>query len=99
MANVVGHITGNTYTQITWPVAELLMVIGIISSKPFPFISNIPYELILCIDASGEFFIFFSFVHCVQGAGTEEACLIDILASRTNSEVKEIIATYKRGTC
>lgn len=34
--------------------------------------------------------------NAIKGAGTEEACLIDILASRNNSEVKEIIATYKR---
>ncbi|XP_026074877.1 annexin A4 [Carassius auratus] len=34
--------------------------------------------------------------NAIKGAGTEEACLIDILASRTNAEVKEIIATYKK---
>lgn len=31
-----------------------------------------------------------------QGAGTEEACLIDILASRTNDEIKAINAFYKK---
>lgn len=31
-----------------------------------------------------------------QGAGTEEACLIDVLASRTNDEVKAINAFYKK---
>lgn len=31
-----------------------------------------------------------------QGAGTEEACLIDILASRTNGEIKAINAFYKK---
>lgn len=32
-----------------------------------------------------------------QGAGTEEAGLIDILASRTNAEIKTINAFYKKG--
>uniref|UniRef100_A0A8C1V3M0 Annexin n=1 Tax=Cyprinus carpio TaxID=7962 RepID=A0A8C1V3M0_CYPCA len=36
--------------------------------------------------------------NAIKGAGTEEACLIDILASRSNAEKKEIIATYKKGT-
>ncbi|XP_019738376.1 annexin A4-like [Hippocampus comes] len=31
----------------------------------------------------------------MKGAGTEEACLIDILASRSNAEIKTINATYK----
>lgn len=31
-----------------------------------------------------------------QGAGTEEACLIDILASRSNDEIKAINAFYKK---
>lgn len=31
-----------------------------------------------------------------QGAGTEEACLIDILASRTNDEIKAVNAFYKK---
>ncbi|XP_057177934.1 annexin A4 [Triplophysa rosa] len=34
--------------------------------------------------------------NAIKGAGTEEACLIDILASRNNAEIREIIATYKR---
>lgn len=43
-----------------------------------------------------------SFTHFVpifflwQGAGTEEACLIDILASRSNDEIKAINAFYKK---
>lgn len=32
-----------------------------------------------------------------QGAGTDEACLIEILASRTNAEIKEINQIYKAG--
>uniref|UniRef100_A0A665VQQ8 Annexin n=1 Tax=Echeneis naucrates TaxID=173247 RepID=A0A665VQQ8_ECHNA len=32
----------------------------------------------------------------MKGAGTEEACLIDILASRTNAEIKTINAVYKK---
>lgn len=33
----------------------------------------------------------------LQGAGTEEACLIDILASRSNEEINAINDTYKKG--
>ncbi|KAM9841732.1 annexin A4 isoform 1-T2 [Aulostomus maculatus] len=32
----------------------------------------------------------------IKGAGTEEACLIDILASRSNTEIKAISAFYKK---
>ncbi|KAK9532621.1 hypothetical protein VZT92_009996 [Zoarces viviparus] len=32
----------------------------------------------------------------IKGAGTEEACLIDILASRTNAEIKTINELYKK---
>jgi len=32
----------------------------------------------------------------MKGAGTEEACLIDILASRSNAEIKAICAFYKK---
>ncbi|XP_061118753.1 annexin A4-like [Conger conger] len=32
----------------------------------------------------------------MKGAGTEEACLIDILASRTNAEIKTITACYNK---
>ncbi|XP_061782754.1 annexin A4 [Nerophis lumbriciformis] len=32
----------------------------------------------------------------IKGAGTEEACLIDILASRSNAEIKAINAFYKK---
>lgn len=32
----------------------------------------------------------------IKGAGTEEACLIDILASRTNAEIKAINELYKK---
>lgn len=62
MANVVGHITGNTYTQITWPVAELLMVIGIISSSLFPlsaiFPMNLSCVLMLQVNSSFSFRLF-----------------------------------------
>ncbi|KAM7392940.1 hypothetical protein PAMA_007858 [Pampus argenteus] len=34
--------------------------------------------------------------NAIKGAGTEEACLIDILASRTSAEIKTIIAFYKK---
>ncbi|XP_075945242.1 annexin A4 [Anarhichas minor] len=32
----------------------------------------------------------------IKGAGTEEACLVDILASRTNAEIKTINELYKK---
>lgn len=34
--------------------------------------------------------------NAIKGAGTEEACLIDILASRTNKEIKVISDVYKK---
>lgn len=40
------------------------------------------------------------FSHCMfswQGAGTDEACLIEILSSRSNAEIKEISRIYKQG--
>lgn len=34
---------------------------------------------------------------CFQGAGTDEACLIEILSSRSNAEIQEINKIYKAG--
>ncbi|KAM7369044.1 hypothetical protein PAMP_013343 [Pampus punctatissimus] len=34
--------------------------------------------------------------NAIKGAGTEEACLIDILASRTSAEIRTIIAFYNK---
>ncbi|NP_001187187.1 annexin A4 [Ictalurus punctatus] len=34
--------------------------------------------------------------NAIKGAGTDEACLIEILASRTNTEIKALAATYKK---
>ncbi|KAK2823666.1 hypothetical protein Q7C36_020266 [Tachysurus vachellii] len=34
--------------------------------------------------------------NAIKGAGTDEACLIEILASRTNSELKALTAVYKK---
>lgn len=36
-------------------------------------------------------------VVCVQGAGTDEACLIEIFSSRNNAEIQEINRIYKMG--
>lgn len=38
----------------------------------------------------------FELKQAMKGAGTEEACLIDILASRSNEEMKTITAFYKK---
>lgn len=32
-----------------------------------------------------------------QGIGTDEKCLIEILASRTNQEIHDLVAAYKDG--
>lgn len=37
------------------------------------------------------------FLSSWQGAGTDEACLIEILSSRSNAEIKEINRIYKQG--
>lgn len=34
---------------------------------------------------------------CPQGIGTDEKCLIEILASRTNQEIHDLVAAYKDG--
>ncbi|MCI4388469.1 hypothetical protein PGIGA_G00086250 [Pangasianodon gigas] len=34
--------------------------------------------------------------NAIKGAGTDEACLIEILASRSNAEIKALTATYKK---
>lgn len=34
---------------------------------------------------------------CPQGVGTDEKCLIEILASRTNQEIHDLVAAYKDG--
>lgn len=34
---------------------------------------------------------------CPQGLGTDEKCLIEILASRTNQEIHDLVAAYKDG--
>lgn len=33
----------------------------------------------------------------LQGAGTDEACLIEILASRSNEHIRELSRAYKTG--
>ena len=42
----------------------------------------------------------FIFILCLQGAGTNERCLIEVLASRNNKQVHEMVEAYKDGkTC
>lgn len=48
----------------------------------------------VCYAAVGGLNVFFS---PSQGAGTDEACLIEILSSRSNAEIKEINRIYKQG--
>lgn len=42
-------------------------------------------------------FLRLSFCLVFQGAGTDEACLIEILSSRSNAEICEIAKIYKAG--
>lgn len=41
--------------------------------------------------------ILFTFCDILQGAGTDDKILIEILASRTPEQIKEIIKIYKKG--
>lgn len=36
-------------------------------------------------------------IHCLQGVGTNEKCLIEVLASRNNKQFHEMVAAYKDG--
>jgi annexin A2 len=36
-------------------------------------------------------------INILQGVGTDEDAMIEILCSRTNKQIQEINATYKRG--
>lgn len=47
---------------------------------------------------AGELVRLTVFLSLSQGAGTDEACLIEILSSRSNAEIKEINRIYKQGT-
>lgn len=38
-------------------------------------------------------------VDVLQGAGTDERVLVEILASRTAQQVRDIIKAYKEGEC
>lgn len=40
-----------------------------------------------------------SFAWTFQGAGTDEKTLIEILATRTNAEIRAINEAYKEGKC
>lgn len=46
---------------------------------------------------AGELVRLTVFFSLSQGAGTDEACLIEILSSRSNAEIKEINRIYKQG--
>lgn len=43
------------------------------------------------------FYNFFSFLFSIQGLGTDEDTLIEILASRNNKEIREINRVYREG--
>lgn len=49
-----------------------------------------------CTDVISALNMMMMFV-CDQGAGTDEACLIEILSSRNNAEIQEINRIYKTG--
>lgn len=59
---------------------------------PLSYISL--HKSTLCIKCL--YILFLSRIYSSQGAGTEEACLVDILASRSNDEIKAINAFYKK---
>uniref|UniRef100_A0AAY4AC10 Annexin n=1 Tax=Denticeps clupeoides TaxID=299321 RepID=A0AAY4AC10_9TELE len=54
-------------------------------------------ELVLAMMMSPTHYDAAELRHAIKGAGTDEACLIEILASRNNAEIREINQIYKAG--
>lgn len=44
-----------------------------------------------------SFYGIFNLILCLQGVGTNEKCLIEVLASRNNKQIHEMVAAYKDG--
>lgn len=45
----------------------------------------------------GHILLQFSAFVCSQGVGTDDSVLIELLASRTSEQMKDIIKVYKKG--
>ncbi|CAJ0940248.1 unnamed protein product [Ranitomeya imitator] len=52
-------------------------------------------ELIIALFMPPTYYDAWSLHHAMKGAGTKEGVLIEILCSRTNSEIRNIVACYK----
>ncbi|XP_030309606.1 annexin A7 isoform X3 [Calypte anna] len=52
-------------------------------------------ELILALFMPGTYYDAWSLRHAMKGAGTQERVLIEILCTRTNQEIREIVNCYK----
>ncbi|XP_077202154.1 annexin A7 [Paroedura picta] len=52
-------------------------------------------ELILALFMPSTYYDAWSLRHAMKGAGTQESVLIEILCTRTNQEIKEIVHCYK----
>ncbi|XP_066519910.1 annexin A11b [Hoplias malabaricus] len=52
-------------------------------------------QLVLAMMKSPGEYDAFELHHAIAGAGTDEACLIEILSSRSNAEIREISQIYK----
>lgn len=48
---------------------------------------------VIISSGSDKLMVFFSF----KGVGTNEKCLIEVLASRNNRQIHELVAAYKDG--
>ncbi|NXD19691.1 ANXA7 protein, partial [Spelaeornis formosus] len=52
-------------------------------------------ELILALFMPSTYYDAWSLRHAMKGAGTQESVLIEILCTRTNQEIREIVNCYK----
>lgn len=53
--------------------------------------------LCICEALFLSFYCIFNLILCFQGVGTNERCLIEVLASRNNKQIHEMVAAYKDG--